>query len=168
MATPDVGVPPAGVDRRRALIALSVPGVAAADQSQAVDSPVRAEDGWTPDNVWYDEGQTFHVSTDYRGPDGKAGTRTVGYPGLPFVGPYGYDSATDHTIYQGCKIVDSLPYGHLLGQFRDNAGNPVGPIFAVGGGGSFRAVASGSLTMHINDQDRCLGDNRGYVEVTFT
>jgi hypothetical protein len=103
----------------------------------------------------------FTVRTDEPGPVGDAGTWTVGYPGLPAVGPAGYDSGTDRTIFQGCKVVPSLPYGRLLGRI----GEEQNTVFSVGDGGSFRAYANSPVVFRINDQDHCLGDNRGYIWV---
>src|SRR4051812_21057948 len=78
----------------------------------------------------------------------------------PAVGPNGYDRATDSKIYVGCKYDSNLPYGRLLGRVGDD-----GPVFSIGTGGTFRANASGPLNLRINDQDHCLVDNQGYIEV---
>jgi hypothetical protein len=137
--------------------ALFFPSQAAA---QGVAAAIDSEYPWQYSNAYVQAGGSFTVRTDDSGPDGKAGTWTVGYPGLPAVGPNGYDRATDSEIYVGCKYDANLPYGRLLGRVGDD-----GPVFSIGAGGTFQANASGPLNLRINDQDHCLVDNRGYIEV---
>jgi hypothetical protein len=144
-----------------AAVALSVAGPASAQGGGAVDS---TSAGWHFTGTFVVKDQIFTVRTDQPGPVGDAGTWTVGYPGLPAVGPEGYDSGTDGTIFQGCKVDPSLPYGRLLGRIGDEQNT----VFSVGAGGSFRAYANGPLVFRINDQDHCLGDNRGYIWVEVT
>jgi len=39
-------------------------------------------------------------------------------------------------------------------------------VFSIGDGGTFKANASGPLNLRINDVDRCLVDNSGYIQVS--
>lgn len=133
-----------------AAVALFVPGIAAA---QGVSAAIDADKGWAYSNAYFDAGQTFTVST--------AGTWTVDYRLWPPVGANGYDSATDDKIYKGCKYDGRFAYGRLLGRIGDG-----GPVFSIGDGGTFKANASGPLNLRINDVDRCLVDNSGYVQVS--
>jgi hypothetical protein len=136
--------------------ALSLPGKAEAAVSAPIDSTV----GWQTSNCFFHAGDVYTVHTDAPGPDGQARTWTVDYRSFPYVGPNGYAPATDARIYQGCKVAPKLPYGRLLGRIGEH-----GRVFSVGAGGTFVANAAGPLYLRINDQDRCLQDNRGYIEV---
>jgi len=140
-----------------AVLVLSLPGTAAAAEVRA---PIDSADTWQYSNAYVSAGQIFTVYTDSSGPDGKAGRWTVDYRSFPHVGPNGYDPSTDAKIYQGCKVVSSLPYARLLGRIGEHGG-----VFSVGTGGRFRASTGGALYMRINDQDRCRGDNLGYIAV---
>jgi len=137
--------------------ALFFSGKAAA---QGVAAAIDSEYPWQYSNAYVQAGQSFTVRTDDSGPDGKAGTWTVDSRLWPAVGPNGYDPATDSKIYVGCKYDSSLPYGRLLGRVGDD-----GPVLSIGAGGTFQANASGPLNLRINDQDHCLVDNHGYIEV---
>jgi hypothetical protein len=133
-----------------AAFVLFLPGIATA---QGVSAAIDADKGWAYSNAYFEAGQSFTVST--------SGTWTVDYRLWPAVGANGYDDSTDDKIYKGCKYVDGLPYGRLLGRIGDG-----GPVFSVGDGGTFRADATGPLNLRINDVDRCLVDNSGYVQVS--
>jgi hypothetical protein len=126
----------------------------------AVAAAIDSTQGWQYTNARVEKGQTYIVTTDDTGPDGHAGTWTVDYRNFPSVRPNGYDRSTDAKIYKGCKYEPSMPYGRLLGQIGAD-----GKVFSIGNGGTFTADASGPLNARINDQDRCLVDNRGYIEV---
>lgn len=116
------------------------------------DMTVRSETGWQTAPLELAAGQAFTV--DYR-----SGTWTVGSPGLALVGIDGYDAAADREIYQGCKILADQTYGHLLARVGGSA------PFPVSHSGTFTAPASGQLQFRINDDDRCLGDNAGAVNL---
>jgi hypothetical protein len=116
------------------------------------DVTVRSETGWQTAPLELAGGQSFTV--DY-----LSGTWSVGSPGLALVGIDGYDAAADRAIYQGCKILTDQTYGHLLARVGES-----GP-FLVAHSGTFTAPASGQLQFRINDDDRCLGDNAGAVNL---
>jgi hypothetical protein len=137
--------------------ALSTPWKAEATVSAPIDSTAV---NWQTSNGYLHAGDVYTVYTDSPGPDGQAGTWTVDYRSFPYVGPNGYNRATDARIYQGCKVDPTLPYGRLLGRIGEH-----GRVFSVGAGGTFVAHATSPLYMRINDQGRCVQDNRGYIEV---
>jgi hypothetical protein len=113
---------------------------------------VRSEVGWQAAPLTLQSGQAFSV-------EHRSGKWTVGYPGLARVGIDGYDAAADQEIYQGCKILTDQTYGHLLA--RVGGGAP----FVVAHSGTFTAPSDGRLELRINDDDRCLGDNAGSVNL---
>jgi hypothetical protein len=145
-----------------AAAALSVAGTAAAapqSPAQRVAAPIESTVGWQYSNAILSEGLSYTVKATASGPDGKAGTWTVDYRTWPPVGPNGYDSDTDGKIYVGCKLAsDDKPYGLLLGRIGED-----GDAFEVGAGRTFQANRNGQLYLRINDQDRCLVDNQGYM-----
>jgi hypothetical protein len=120
--------------------------------ADSVEMTVRSDMGWQPTSLDLSAGQAFTV--EYR-----SGTWTVGHPGLARVGIGGYDAAYDQQIYQGCKILTDQTYGHLLA--RTGTGAP----FLADHDGTFTAPAAGRLEFRINDDDRCLSDNAGAVDV---
>jgi hypothetical protein len=120
--------------------------------ADSVEMTVRSDIGWQPTTLDLGAGQAFTV--EYR-----SGTWTVGYPGLARVGIGGYDAVYDQRIYQGCKILTDQTYGHLLA--RTGSGAP----FLADHDGTFTAPAAGRLEFRINDDDRCLGDNAGAVDL---
>jgi hypothetical protein len=120
--------------------------------AQGVSVAIDADKGWAYSNAYVEAGQTFNVST--------SGTWTVDYRLWPAVGANGYKPSTDERIYKGCRYADNLPYGRLLGRIGND-----GPVFSVGAGGTFQANASGPLNLRINDVNRCLVDNSGYIQV---
>ncbi len=112
-----------------------------------VDSTI----GWQDTGIYLD-GQTFSIS--YIG-----GSWTVDYTNFSYVGPGGYSQEEDQQIYQGCKIAEGV-YATLVGRIGE------GPIFVIGTGGSFTIDAVGYLQLSINDNEGCLGDNDGSIEVS--
>ncbi|HKS50005.1 MAG TPA: hypothetical protein VJT49_33840 [Amycolatopsis sp.] len=134
----------------------SFPGTAAAQPLTSINS----RSGWQRSSATLTNGQDYTVNTTSKGPDGRAGTWTVDFRRWPAIGPNGYDAATDRRIRGGCKYDFNLPYGRLLGRIGVN-----GPVFSIGAGGKFRATTNGILYLRINDRNRCLADNRGYIQV---
>jgi len=120
-----------------------------------VSAAVDADKGWAFSNAYVEAGHRYIVST--------SGAWTVDYRLWPAVGAGGYDSSTDDKIYMGCKYDERYPYGRLLGRIGND-----GQTFSVGSGGGFTAKASGPLNLRINDVDRCLVDNSGYVQVSIS
>jgi hypothetical protein len=116
---------------------------------------VAADRGWQSTGRDLHHGQSFTVTY-------KSGAWTVGSPGLPMVGMDGYDDATDEGIYQGCKILNELTYGHLLVRTGNSA-----PM-VVARSGTYTAPGAGNLEFRINDDDRCLGDNAGALTLSVT
>jgi hypothetical protein len=100
-------------------------------------------------------------------PEPEGGKWTVDYRKdrkpfpLPYVDANGYSKATNDTIYQGCQVdpdKENVMYGTMLAY----VGN--GEI-AVGANREIIATdqAFGELSLGINDQPRCMGDNRGSI-----
>ncbi|MFB7620464.1 cutinase family protein [Kitasatospora sp. NPDC056181] len=122
--------------------------------------------GWRDTGLHVGAGQTVTVRP-------VAGSWTVDYRMFARVGPEGYGPDTDHTVLPGCKIDEDEPYGALLAGVAVG-GDPshVGGVSGLGHGegtdGSYTAQADGTLLLHVNDQDRCLGDNAGLLTVTVT
>jgi len=107
--------------------------------------------GWQKTPITLTAGDTYGMAYE-------SGTWTVDYRNFPQVGPQGYSSSVDKTIYQGCKYNPTSNYGVLLGVVGDSAED-----FVIGAGGVFTANNSGPLYLRINDDDACLGDNAGSV-----
>src|SRR4051794_21105235 len=82
-----------------------------------------------------------------------SGTWTVDFRNFPQVGPAGYTATLDQTIWQGCKVLSTVPYARLLG--RIGGGQP----FAIGAGGTFTAKTAGELPPRIKHRATCLGDH---------
>lgn len=116
----------------------------------ATDITITSTTGWQPTALTVQRGTYFGISY-------TSGTWTVDYRSIPYVDPDGYPPNIDKQIYQGCKYNSSLPYATLLGQIG------TGPSFRVGTGGVFKASATGIISLRINDQDACLGDNDGSI-----
>lgn len=112
--------------------------------------------GWQPTALSVQQGAQFAIS--YGSPS-PTNSWTVDVNNFTFVGADGYTPNIDQQIYQGCKYDPSLPYATLLGQIGS------GPSFAVSVGSVFTASASGTLSLRINDDDACLGDNAGSITV---
>jgi hypothetical protein len=125
-------------------------------QPQSLDAiqTVSSRAGWQQMPLSLQQGNTFFVTY-------VSGSWTVDYRLYPNVGPEGYTPQIDNRVgyYDFCKTVRTLPYATLLGRI----GN--GPIFAVRRGGAFTANASGSLSLRINDNESCQGDNSGSIQV---
>jgi hypothetical protein len=89
-----------------------------------------------------------------------SGSWTVDYRNFPYVGPGGYSNQEDAKIYQDCKFDANRNYGVLFG----DVGETPNGSFAIGGGGTFIAVApsayvngggsGGYLYLRINDTCR--------------
>jgi hypothetical protein len=127
----------------------------------AVRFTVSATQGWQ-------EVLTFHEGEGLR-IDYKYGAWTVDYRNFPYVGPEGYSSNVDGTIFQGCKLVQDEHYGYLLGWVGKDA--QTGTLLRVGGGGGqfYVTISEGDhLFLRINDDNECLGDNMGGVTVVAT
>jgi len=145
------------------LLTLALPIAAQAQSSNrsrntsaaATNITITSTSGWQQTGMTVQQGTQFMISY-------VSGTWTVDVNNYPFVGPNGYPPNIDKQIYQGCKYDSSLVYAMLLGQI----GN--GPDFVIGQGGTFTASASGILSMRINDDDACLGDNAGSIVLTGT
>lgn len=78
------------------------------------------------------------------------------------VGPEGYPADVDAQIWNPleCKILQSAPYGALLGKI----GN--GPVFEIGRSKVFWVSDEGELYLSMNDDYQCLADNQGEISVT--
>ncbi len=113
---------------------------------------IPAATGWETTPLTLQQGQQFTVLYD-------SGSWTVDRFSLSYVGPHGYLPEEDTQIFAGCKVDTAQPYAMLLGQ----VGN--GALFPIGLGGTFSADADGTLSLRINDQDGCLGDNDGSIQV---
>ncbi len=114
---------------------------------------VTSTGGWRSTTINLTKGSQFSIA--YSG-----GSWSVDHRNVSFVGPVGYSPSVDAGIYQGCKVLTSVPYGTLLGSIGGQA------AFVVGAGGQFTAAASGVLTLRINDADSCLSDNAGAITAT--
>ncbi|WP_203994825.1 hypothetical protein [Virgisporangium aurantiacum] len=136
-----------------AVVAASFLAVAGPAGAAPTGVTVRSETGWQPTGIRVDTGQTFRVGH-------RSGDWTVGSPGLPRVGPAGYTPEVDRQIYQGCKILTDQPYGRLLARIGD------GPPFVVPTDTALTAPAAGDVAFRIHDDDRCLGDNAGALDLT--
>jgi hypothetical protein len=111
--------------------------------------------GWQTTTLKVTAGQQLSFST--------VGVWNVDYRNFPYVSPDGYPPEVDSTIFQGCKLDPSVPYGQLLARVGDD------PSFEViGSGGTFTADRDGFLAFRIHDADGCLGDNADSVRVTVT
>ncbi|MFN8487764.1 MAG: Ig-like domain-containing protein [Caldilineaceae bacterium] len=110
---------------------------------------------WQQTPLTLNPGDLFSIW--YTGGFWTVDNRDTGYPS---VGPEGYTPDIDSQIPVDCKFDTSSPYAKLLGQI----GN--GPVFPFHAGVTFTANASGALFLRINDQDGCLGDNGGALELT--
>jgi hypothetical protein len=113
---------------------------------------ITSTSGWQQTSMSLRQGDRFEVRY-------SEGDWTVDCRNYPYAGPEGHPPDIDAQIYQDCRLVESLPYGTLIGQ----VGN--GSIFAVGEGDEFTADASGALSLRINDDDACLVDNDGELIV---
>ncbi|HEX3958963.1 MAG TPA: protein kinase [Trebonia sp.] len=118
---------------------------------------VSSTTGWQKTQVSLKPGTEFNVTY-------VSGSWSVDYRNFPYVGPGGYSEQEDAKIYQGCKTDTSETYGVLLGTI----GTAPGAAFPIGQGGAFSAGNGGNLYLRINDNDTCLGDNRGSVTMTIT
>jgi serine/threonine-protein kinase len=118
---------------------------------------VSSTTGWQKTQVSLKPGTDFNVIY-------VSGSWSVDYRNFPYVGPGGYSEQEDAKIYQGCKIDASETYGVLLGTI----GAAPGTAFLIGQGGTFSAGNGGNLYLRVNDNDTCLGDNRGSVTMTIT
>jgi hypothetical protein len=136
-----------------AVVAASFLAVAAPATAGPTNITVRSETGWQPVDVRLAAGQAFTVRH-------RSGDWTVGSRGLPRVGPGGYTPEVDRQIYQGCKILTDQPYGRLLARAGD------GQPFVVATNSTLTAPAAGVLSLRIHDDDRCLGDNAGALDLT--
>jgi PKD repeat protein len=114
---------------------------------------IYAAQGWQQTPLSLQQGEQYAVWYE-------SGDWTVDYRSLPYVDASGYSPQVDSQISSGCKVVSSETYATLLGRVGSGA------IFAVGSGGTFTANTAGPLYLRINDQDACLGDNDGFVNVT--
>ncbi len=119
----------------------------------ATNVTIYSTTGWQPTGLTVQQGTQYTIYY-------TSGTWTVDVRNFPSVGPQGYLWDEDQKIAQGCKYDPTLTYATLLGQI----GN--GSDFVVGKGGVYIAGASGSLSLRINDQDACLGDNSGFIKLT--
>jgi hypothetical protein len=134
-----------GAGLAEAIIAL----VDAAASTVSVDSTR----GWQTTSFRVTKGQQVSFST--------VGTWTVDFRNFPYVGPEGYTPAVDTTIYQGCKLAPTVPYGKLLVRVGDSTSFQV-----IGSAGTLTADRDGELAFRIHDADACLVDNAGTVTVT--
>ncbi|MCB0256749.1 MAG: hypothetical protein KDI55_23765, partial [Anaerolineae bacterium] len=116
------------------------------------DFTVDSQSGWQNTPLLLTAGQQYSVAH-------TGGLWTVDWTRFSYVGPEGYPPAEDGQITQGCKYDSSVAYATLLGR----AG--AGAHQVLGSGGTFTATANGSLRLQINDQERCMADNRGQVSV---
>lgn len=116
---------------------------------------ITAMAGWQELPLTLQQGTTFQITY-------QSGAWTVDSRTLPYVAADGYSSTLDSTIAPGCKVDSALTYATLLGQIGG------GTIFPVGQGGHFTANENGYLALRINDQDGCLEDNDGMIELTVT
>lgn len=111
--------------------------------------------GWQQTPVTVQPGDQYSISY-------ISGKWTVDVRNLAYVDPNGYPPNIDQQIYQGCKVNTSLVYATLLGRIG------TGSNFKVGTGGTFTASTSGVLSLRINDQNACLGDNAGAIVLKVT
>lgn len=92
----------------------------------------------------------------------NSGAWTIDSSSYGTVGPEGYSSDIDAQIWNPseCKILQTAPYGALLGQIGNGA------IFEIGKNKIFLASDTGELYLSINDNYQCLVDNQGEINVT--
>lgn len=126
-----------------------------ATQTSSFTFEVDAKRGWQSTSLEVTKGQQVSFSA--------VGSWTVDYRNFPYVGPNGYSLQVDRTIWQGCKLGPSLPYGLLLARVGDDPKSRI-----IGSETAFTADRDGVLAFRIHDGDACLGDNDGTVTVTVT
>jgi hypothetical protein len=114
--------------------------------------------GWQASSIFVQQGQNLSFVA--------SGSWSVDVRNFPYVGPQGYSSDVDRTIFQGCKLDQRVPYGSLLVRI----GNDDPSFVVVGNGGTFKAYKGGELQFRIHDADTCLVDNDGLAagDVTIT
>ena len=118
---------------------------------------VSARAGWQQTPLFLHQGEVYWIAYDH-----GAWSIDAIFAQYPFVGPEGYDSDIDLNICcpELCKYDISLPYAYLLGSVGTEL-----DVFAVGRGGRYVARRDGYLALRINDQNICLGDNGGAVQM---
>lgn len=121
-------------------------------QCNGVNCTITSLAGWQQVPLTVKRGDPFSITY-------LNGTWTVDKRNWPLVGPEGYSAGIDSQIgYVGlCKVNSGLPYGAMLGKIDD------GPSFLIGRGGTFTADRDGALSLQINDNTICQGDNEGSV-----
>jgi hypothetical protein len=94
-----------------------------------------------------------------------SGTWTVDHRNFGYVDANGHPADIDQRINPECKHDERAPYGHLLGESRQEAHFP--GWYRIGNSGEFRNHWETDMRLYfrINDIDRCLVDNAGSVTV---
>ncbi|MCW5852324.1 MAG: hypothetical protein KIT87_19780 [Anaerolineae bacterium] len=118
---------------------------------------VSSRAGWQQTPLFLRQGEIYWIAYDQGGWSVDAL-----FAEYPYVGPEGYDTDIDPNICCPllCKVDISLPYAYLLGSVGTEL-----DVLAVGRGGRYVARRDGYLALRINDQDICLGDNGGAVQM---
>jgi hypothetical protein len=120
--------------------------------TSAVDSQL---DEWQTTHVFVQRGHTLDISH-------SGGMWTADGRNLPYVGPDGYDPATDRKIYQPCKVDSTRPFAYLLAELVA----PDGSTWSFAAGDSIHLVAPVSGTLNLRMNDLCVSDNDGVVWMT--
>jgi len=115
---------------------------------------VDSKNGWQSTNIILNSGDILLIKY-------ISGEWTVDYNVYEMVGPEGYHDAIDKQIWNPskCKIIQSLPYGTLLGKINNKS------IFKVGINRLLFILDSGELFLSINDLHECAWDNKGHIVV---
>lgn len=146
-----------------ALLALSVGallafvGLSYFSTAKAVNVTINSTSGWQATGIVLNKNAMLYV--DY-----ISGGWTVDANIYGMVGSEGYPVSVDRQIWDPsqCKIVQSAPYGALVGKI----GN--GPVFEVGRSKLIWFPSNGELFLSINDKYKCSWDNQGQVTVRVT
>lgn len=150
--SPGSGTPPPSVTATSSPSVKVSPGSNPPSSNTASNMTISSTSGWQTTTLTVTQGKLFSIAY-------ISGTWTVDVNNYSSVDPDGYPPNIDQQIYQGCKYDSSLPYATLLGEIGS------GPDFKIGTGGAFKASASGTVSLRINDQDGCLADNSGSIAV---
>lgn len=128
----------------------SIETVSRGSQQSPTSIEVVASRGWQSTGISVQQGE--EVALSYVEGEWTGDTRH-----WPYVDADGYGA--DPMSWQGCKVLQTVTYGTLLGRVGG------GSTFRVGNGGHFRASAAGTLQLRMNDGDGCLTDNDGSIVV---
>lgn len=135
-------------------VLLTVIGLIYFTPAKTINVTINSTSGWQATGVVLNRNSMLYV--DY-----ISGGWTVDANIYGIIGPEGYSFSVDRQIWgpSRCKILQSAPYGALVGRI----GN--GPVFEIGKNKLVWFPSDGELFLSINDTYECSRDNQGQVTV---